>query len=249
MKRNLISVLLAVILCMTLAIGVSAAGSEEYLVFDEAGLLTEAEQLALTDRLLEISHQYDAQILVCTVDSLSGTDIDDYLEYVYDEMEFGYGEQRDGVLLLICMETREYRILSNGFAGEAIDSGDISKIGSAIESDLSDGWYSDAFETYAEKCEYYLEGYVNGYPFNAGKNLLIAIVIGLIAGVTVAMILKGQLKSVRKQEQANVYVKKDSMEITARKDIFLYRDLQRTRKESSKSSGSGSSRSTGGGSF
>ena len=37
-----------------------------------------------------------------------------------------------GVLLLICMDVREYRILSNGFAGVAIDPDDISKISDEI---------------------------------------------------------------------------------------------------------------------
>jgi uncharacterized membrane protein YgcG len=81
------------------------------------------------------------------------------------------------------------------------------------------------------------------------QNLLICLVIGIIAGVVVAFILKGQLKTVRKQNQANVYVKPGSMQVTVHNDFFLYRDVTRTKKQSSSSSGSGSSRSTGGGSF
>ena len=72
----------------------------------------------------------------------------------------------------------------------------------------------------------------------------------LAVGLIVALVLKSQLKSVRKQNQANVYVKENSMVVTTRRDLFLYRDVRKTRKESSKSSGSGgSSRNVGGGSF
>jgi len=150
----------------------------------------------------------------------------------------------------VCMDPREYRILSNGFAGEAIDSGDIDDIGDAIVSDLSDGNYAAAFDEFADQCDYYLGGFINGFPFNFGKNLLICLVIGIIAGVVVAFILKGQLKTVRKQNQANVYVKPGSLQISVRRDLFLYRNVERRKKESSQSSGSsGSSRSTGGGSF
>ena len=78
---------------------------------------------------------------------------------------------------------------------------------------------------------------------------MISLGIGAIAGVIVALVLKGQLKSVRKQEQANVYVKADSMVITHQDALFMYRNVQRTEKSSSKSSGSGSSRNVGGGSF
>ena len=222
---------------------------EEYLVFDEADLLSDSEEITLTEKLMDVSHSYNAQILVATIDSMDGGDIDEFLELVYDEMGFGYGENHDGVLLLVCMDPREYRILSNGFAGEAIDSGDIDKIGDVIVSDLSDGNYAAAFDKFADQCDYYLDGHLNGFPFNAGKNLLICLIIGIVAGVVVALILKGQLKTVRKQNQANVYVKPGSMQVTVRNDFFLYRDVTRTKKESSNSSGSGSSRSTGGGSF
>lgn len=222
---------------------------KEYLVFDEADLLNDSEELALEEKLADLSNKHNAQIVVCTIESMDGGDIDEFLEYIYDYMEFGYGENRDGVLLLVCMDPREYRILSNGFAGEAIDSGDIDSIGDVIVSDLSDGNYAAAFDAFADQCGYYLDGYINGFPFNFGKNLLICLVIGIVAGAVVAFVLKGQLKTVRKQNQANVYVKPGSMQVTVRNDFFLYREVSKTKKESSSSSGSGSSRSTGGGSF
>ena len=223
--------------------------AEEYLVFDDADLLSDEEELALTEKLSGISGTYNAQIVVCTINSMDGSDIDEFLEYIYDHMEFGYGENRDGVLLLVCMDPREYRILSNGFAGVAIDSGDIDSIGDVIVSDLSDGDYAAAFDAFADQCGYYLDGYINGFPFNFGKNLLICLIIGIVAGVIVAFVLKGQLKTVRKQNQANVYVKPGSMQVTVRNDFFLYREVSKSKKESSSSSGGGSSRSTGGGSF
>lgn len=125
----------------------------------------------------------------------------------------------------------------------------IDAISEAIVSDLSDGDYADAFITFADNCTYYLDGYLNGFPFHVGKHLLIALIVGIIAGIVVAIILKKQLKSVRQQKQANVYIKSGSMQITASRDLFLYREVSRTRKQSSNSSGSGSSRNVGGGKF
>lgn len=125
----------------------------------------------------------------------------------------------------------------------------MDKIGDAIVSNLFDGDYVAAFDEFVDQCGYYLDGHLNGFPFNLGKKLLIALVIGAIVGVIIAFVLKGQLKSVRKQNQANVYVNAGSMQITQRSDLFLYRNVTRTKKESSSSSGSGSSRNSGGGSF
>ena len=222
---------------------------EEVFLYDDADLLSDKEEAELTEKLAQISYKHNAQIVISTVESLGG-DVDDYLNFTYDDMGFGYGDEYDGVFLLVCMDPREYRILSNGFAGVAIDPGDIDSIGEIIVSDLSDGNYADAFDSFIDECDYYLDGYLNGFPFRFGKNLIIAAIIGLLIGAVVASILKGQLKSVRKQEQANVYVKQDSMQITNQSDIFLYRHVSRSKKSSSSSSSSGgSSRSTGGGSF
>jgi uncharacterized protein len=223
---------------------------DNLLVWDEAELLNETEVAQLNSKLESISKKYKAEIRVVTLSSMDGGDIDEFLEYLYDESGFGYGENHDGVLLVVCMDPREYRILSNGFAGEAITSGDIDAIGEAFKSDLSDGNYADAFDTFADKCEYYLDGHINGFPFNTGKNLLICLGIGFVVALIVTGIWKNQLKSVRKQSAANAYVKAGTMQITQSGDFFMYRNVTKTQKQSSSSSGSsGSSPSTGGGSF
>lgn len=250
MKKKIFSALLALALCLSLAVCVWAAPDNSAFVYDDAGLLSKSEQSALSAKLQQISQTYNAQVVVATVASVNGGNVDFFVEELYDSMSFGYGQNHDGVLLLVCMNPREYRILSNGFAADAIEGSEIDKIGEAIVSDLSAAFYSDAFNEFAQQCDYYLDGHINGFPFLFGKNLVIALIVGLLIGLIVALILKGQLKSVRKQNQANVYVKPGSMQVTIRSDIYLYRNVTRTKKESSSSSSrSGSSRNVGGGSF
>lgn len=251
MTKKFISVFLMALFCFIMVFSASAAYAEdEWLLWDEADLLTSYEESSLSKKLTSLSNAYDAQIIIVTLSSLEGTGIDYMLEYLYDEMDFGYGANKDGVLLLVSMDTRQFRILSNGFAAIAIDSYDIDRISDAIVDSLSSGDYADAFEEFVSQCDYYLDGYINGYPFNFGKTLLICLVIGIIVALIVSAVLKGQLKSVRKQEKANVYVKPGSMNVTLSNDIFLYRNVTRTKKvEKSSGSGRGSSRSTGGRSF
>ena len=246
MKRNCLSMLFVVVLCLSLTVGAFAASGAN--IYDEADLLSNQEETQLAERLSEIGKEFDAQIAVMTVSSTGGN-MDAYIEEKFDSMNMGYGENRDGVLLLVCMNDREYRILSNGYAGEAIGSSQIDAIGDAIVSDLSDGDYADAFITFADNCAYYLNGYLNGFPFHVGKNLIVALIIGIAAGIAVALVLKKQLKSVRQQKQANVYIKSGSMQITTSRDLFLYRQVSRTKKQSSNSSSSGTSRNVGGGKF
>lgn len=224
--------------------------NESTVVYDEAELLSESEEAVLLSKLQEISKKYNAQISIVTLSSMEGADIDRFVEYLYDEAELGYGENKDGVLLLLSMDPREFRILSNGFAASAITLSDIESITDYITPDLSEGYYADAFNAFADECEYYLNGYINGFPFEFGTNLLIALVVGLIAAFIGTLILKGQLKSVRRQNEANVYVKPGSMQITQAGDFFMYRTITTTvRQQNNSSSGSGSSRNVGGGKF
>ena len=237
---------------LTAATEVAAKENEEFL-YDEADLLTDEQEAELVKKLAEVSHATNAQIVIVTMASMDGGDIDSFVDYLYDSMGFGYGENHDGVLLLVCMDPREYRILSNGYAGTAIGPDQIDTLCDFMETYLPNGHYVAAFNSFADQCGEFLEYYQMGSPFKVGKNLAISLIIGIIAGLIVAFVLKGQLKSVRKQDQAHRYVKPGSMTVDIQYDIFLYRTVTRTQKQKrveSTSSGSGNTaRSKGGGSF
>ena len=250
MKKRLFSAILVLMLLVTMVVSVSAA--TDAFVYDEAGLLTEGERADLANRLAQLSDTYNAQIVVVTIPSAEGNDPDSIVEYFYDNMGIGYGENYDGVLLLVCMDPREYRILSNGYADVAIDTNTINNIGNVIVNDLTDGNYADAFDIFAEKCAYYLDGHLNGFSFNFGMNLMIALMVGLVAGLITAKSLKGQMKTVHQKNEAKSYIKAGSMNLQTQNDVFLYRDVRRTPKpkeNNTRSSSGSSSRSVGGGSF
>ncbi len=249
MRKRIFSLVLLV-LCLSLSATVFASPT---LLTDEAGLLTAGEQRAIADKLQQVSDAYGAQIAVATISSAEGYNMDALVEYIYDEVGYGYGADKAGVLLLIAMDVREYRILSNGFAGDAIGNFEIDQISERIVPDLSDGDYGAAFMTFAEECDDYLDGYLNGFPFDFGTNLLIAVVIGLVISLIVVLIMKGQLKSVRQQSHADSYVRSGSFKLTQSGDYFMYRNVTRTPRPQNNSSGGshsgGGSRHIGGGSF
>ena len=231
----------------------AALPENEQFLYDEADLLTDSEEEALVQKLEEVSHATNAQIVVVTLASMDGGNIDEFIDYLYDTMGFGYGENHDGVLLLVSMDPREYRILSNGYAGTAIGPDQIDTLCDIVQPYLTKGTYATAFTYFANESKDFLAYYLEGSPFNAGKSFMISLVIGIIAGLITAFVMKGKLKSVRKQDSARVYVKKGSMRLTYSRDIFLYRNVERTKQQErveSTSSGSGNTaRSKGGGSF
>lgn len=245
---------LALIACFTITL-IGYAEDYEYdgegFVYDGAKIIGSYDETLLSERLGSISDTYGTQILIITVKTSGGRDIDRLVEDIYDKNGFGYGSEQDGILLLVSMNPREYRILSNGPAASVLTSGVIDEISSDIVVDLAADNYVDAFNKFANCCEYYLEGNVNGFPFEWQQSLVIALVIGAIVGVIVALCLKAQLISVRKQNLAHEYVREGSMEITLARDFFLYRTLSKTERPKSNSTGSsgGGSRNIGGGSF
>ena len=252
MTKKILSIFLVLILCLSLPI-VAYADNSGVFVEDNAALINETQEIELTNRLEQISQKYSAQIMVITTDNVVGGNIDAYIENVYDSNLYGYGEDRAGVLLVVSMDLREYRILSNGFAGEAITESNIGSISNLIESHLTDADYATAFNIFADECEYYLNGYLNGFPFDFSTYLLTALIVGFVVAIIVVSVMKGKLKSVRRQNEAKNYLKDGSLQLTQSGDYFMYRNVTRTEKpqnnSSSRSSGGGGSRSIGGGSF
>lgn len=251
MKRTLLSFCLLLALLLSMALPTYAASTDEFL-YDEADLLSQQEEAALAERLSQISSTYNAQVVIVTLNDMGGAGIDTYVEFLYDTMDFGYGANRDGVLLLISMDVREFRILTNGFAADAITLNDIDSISDGIVSDLSAGDYASAFDLFASDCRFYLDGYINGFSFPVGSSLLISLLIGFVIALIVTLVMKGQLKSVHRQSRASSYIKSGSMQLTTSRDLFLYRDVKRIKKETNNNNqnrSSGSSRNVGGRSF
>ena len=253
MKRRIASLFLVLMLLSSLAITTHATEialiEDGNSVYDEANLLTASEEDEIAEVLEDVSAAYETQLVIVTVPELDSS-IDYFAEGLYDTMGFGYGDSYDGVLLIVCMDPRECSILCNGSAANIITPDTRDQILDAVASYLSDGDHAEAFLTFAEECEYYLDGSsVNSaastYPdngnrerseFTFGSTLLFSMVVGIVAGLIVVAILAGQLKSVKKQNQARDYVKAGSMHLTERSDIFLYRNVSRVKRDSGSSS-------------
>lgn len=255
--KKLVSILF--VLVMSMALSCTAFGAEEKeRLYDYADLLTDAQEEALVNKLNAVSNEFKVDIIIATVDTVGAFSADVYVEMFYDDNGLGFGANRDGVLLLVAMNEREYRILSNGPIGAAaISMKDIEDIGDEITPDLSAGDYAGAFHTFAEACEYQINGEINGFPFRLGRTLLISLGVGFLLALIVTGIMSSQLKSVKRQLTAKEYIKKDSMQITSAKELYLYCVVHReeiqheTSKSSgfSSSSGSSGSRNVGGGKF
>ena len=250
MKNRIYASLIAILLCMLVCVPAFANEAYEYLLFDEADLLSESEEAHVLSKLISLTEKYDVDFAVAALSTVDDYSVDEYTEYYFDEVGIGTGDDCDGgILLLIAMDDgeggRAYRIHTRGLPEEAMTEDQQIEIGDNAASYLSDEEYVEAINVFLDESEYYINGEINGYPFAAGKNLVICLVIGIIIALIVTGVWKGQLKSVRQQRAAANYVKTGSMNVTMANDFYLYSTV-RAEKIEEKSSSSGSSGSSGG---
>ena len=187
---------------------------------------------------------------IVTISSLDDRSVEEYADDFYDYNGYGFGDDADGILLLVSMDTREWAINTTGL-GETIftDKGQ-EYITDQFISYLRSGDYYGGFALFAELCDQFIEEYTTtgkAYdygnmpkePFGWFGAICGSLVVGVIAGIIVALSLKSQLTSVKPQAMANAYIRQGSMQITERNDLFLYHNITRVARPKDNDSRSG----------
>ncbi len=248
--KKIFSILLTMFLCITIALPVMAEGNLPRLV-DEADLLSNGEERSLLNQLDSISERRRVDVVVVTVNSLDGYSAMQFADDFYDYNNYGFGSSKDGILLLVSMEDRDWHVTTTGFGITAITDAGLDYISDRFVPYLSEGDYAEAFETYAELCDDFISQARTGRPydtgnmprgaFNFGAKLIVSLIIGFVAALITTGIMRSSLKSIRPQPSAASYIRNGSMQVTEHGDMFLYRHVSRTAKPKNNSSGGGSS--------
>lgn len=268
MKRKLLSALLCLAILVSLAVSVSADSLPR--VVDNAGLLTESEEVNLTARAEAIIRDWQIDAVIVTVDSLDGKTVQEYADDYYDDQGYGCGDDYSGILFLVSMGTREWYMSTCGEAIFIFTDYGLAQMEEQIIPHLSDGRYFEAFDTWLYLVEQYCEtfqtsgpidGYVqpDDYDPDSGDEMIyyepetkpnhfISLVIGAIVALVVVLIMRSQMNTAKQQPHAVDYLKKDSYHLRTCRDMYLYSRVSKTPRSENKSSGGGSSvhRSSGG---
>ena len=274
--RSLFAALAALVLAAALAVPVFAVeggfADLYYRMNDSAKVLTEDEDNELEDALEELSLRQSFDVVIATIESLESVDYDSmeaYADDLYDFCQFGYGADRDGVLLLVSVGDRKWHISTCGYGITAFTDAGIQYLGEQMTPDMADGDYAAAFRTFVQWSDAYIDAARSGRPYDV-KNLpreplslmylFLALGIGLVLAWVVVGVMKSRLRSVAFQENAASYVREGSMNLTNSRELFLYRDVHRTERveekdsdssggSSTHTSSSGTTHGGGGGSF
>lgn len=159
MIKKITYVMLAVLMCFALTVSSYGFYEGEILprVIDDADLLMGTEEMHLLAKFDEIADTEQFDVIVATVNTLEGKSPQEYADDLYDYNDFGLGDQKDGIVLLVSMEDRDVYISTTGRGMDIFGDGiwDDSILNRILPY-LSDGRYYEAFELYASICEMHL---------------------------------------------------------------------------------------------
>ncbi len=252
MKKRLFAILLALVLCLCCAIPALAANIDRSRVSDGAELLDDDEIAQLTSKLDGMSTRLQMDIVVMTSDDLQGYDTaTECADELYEYCGYGFGEDKDGIMLFISMDDRDWAISTCGKAIDVFTDDDCDYFADEIVPYLADGDYYEAFGYFADLCD----EQCTQYDENGGDDdgdwiydgddddyrdftlpseklspvwILISIVVGVLLSAMIVSTMVSNLKSVRFQPSASSYVKPGTMSVSDSSDLFLYSTMTRT---------------------
>ena len=264
MFRKLTALVFAIVLLSCLLIPVSGEISR---VSDQAGLLNGEEITALEEAAASLVRKYEIHPVILTVASLEGKSAQSVADDYYDNA--GYPD--DGVLFLLALQERDWYISTSGRLIYALTDYGIQQIGESVVPYLAEeNWY-EGFLVYLTELSACLEAYENGTPVagfaddsgdynhgtreevvyapeDSGPNVLISLLCGVIAGSIAVLAMRYSMNTKRPQSAAGEYMKEGSWKVSQHRDLYLYSNVTKTRRQENKPSGGGSSvhRSSGG---
>jgi uncharacterized protein len=145
-SRFSITVLLVILIAASAYADVIPERPTRYIV-DLAAILDDSVEMRLNGYLQELEQKTTAQFLVLTVGSLDGGSIDDYALQVAEKWKLGQKGKDNGLLLLISMADRKYR-LEVGYGLEGIlPDGFVGSVGRSMVPFFRDGDYTGGVST------------------------------------------------------------------------------------------------------
>ncbi len=219
------------VVCLFLLLGVVPVRAA-YLprLVDDADLLTASEKDELIDRLDRVSKKRKCDVVIVTSRSLGGESAQDYADDYFYNNGYGMGDDKDGILLLVSMEDRDWYMSTSGFGIDAFTDAGMEYMSRQFLPDLTSGDYYKAFETFTDLSDDYLAQARKGKPYDEGnlpkKPFNPFLLLGdfgaaFLASFFMAGNQKSKLKSVRRKTRAGVYMVKGSLDLEDAADIFV----------------------------
>ena len=235
----------------------SAAPAFPY-VLDQAGLLSDSQREALEQKAAALSEQHQCSLYIVTVNDHTSLNYDVYeaTKGIFTHYDLGWGAEKNGVILLLSLNARDYAFAGHGSSGETICSRESSWLieDMFLDDFRNNDWYG-GFEDFLDACDTQLSILENGEDVNAGADIvtgpdgldyhdynnpyetrepsilprvLAVIFIPVAVALIVCSVFKAQMKTAREATRADEYLVPHSMRLRTKEDRFTHRTESRT---------------------
>lgn len=222
-------------------------------VFDVSDLLSFEQWEELESRAETISKRQNCGIYFALVDDFTDYGYGDIYEVtytIYHDNELGTGENRDGIIVMLSMEERDYAMFVYGeYAEYAFNEYGQLMLEEAFLDDFGNNdWYS-GISHYLDTCDEFLTKAEEGKPVRESPLPSIAIATGAscLIAIIVCLVMKYKMRTVYQKTEANAYITEGGLHLTNQYDQYTHTTEKQTKIER-ESSSSTSSCSGGGGS-
>lgn len=209
MKRNkFILILICLITIFSFSKVKATAITNQYVVntslkiYDYANLYTDDEEKELYNTITKIIDKYDTDVAIATIISNPKSTTRQFAEDFYDDNNFGKGSDKEGLILVIDMENREYYIVTTGETMKIINDYRIESILDIMESNMKAGNYYEAASSFLKETKNYYSYHKYGHPLVWIGALVAAIIFAIIR----LNIEKKKLKLINDSLEASNYL-------------------------------------------
>ncbi|MBQ2270832.1 MAG: TPM domain-containing protein, partial [Firmicutes bacterium] len=214
-----------------------AVVAETY-IYDGAGLFDEYDNYSYTnlqEKARELSEYAQCGVYFIAVDDYtqysSAGDILEAAEEIYMANGLGIGEERNGILLLLSMDWRDYALVTYGdFAHMAFtDYGQEMICETFLDDFRYDDWAYGCYE-YIRATDVLLQKAMVGEPLDVAEYKqgdpavlsVMTVVPAAMLSLVICNVLKGKMKTARRQVAAFEYIVGGQVDFRVRQDRFTH---------------------------
>lgn len=229
----------AVCFICTMPLIYAAAEDEDYeyanpTVVDDAGFLSADEFNDITEMLDALRDKYYFDTVIYTEDTMLGQSAEETADDIFDYGGYGYGDDKDGIILYVSRNPRKYHFSTHAAGTEYFNDAGLIHIEEEVLPYLKNNDYYGAFKAYAETADEMLDMAANGKPYGSDDTLYNLCVIG--GAILIPLIIAGAATSIKgrkmntavSQNYAKNYEK--GKQINLSRDIFLYSTVTKSEK-------------------
>ena len=223
-------------------------------VTDAYGLFTDEQRASLEAKATELAQKYQMGVYLLVVDYMNGnpnpssSERTNFATSFYRANNLGLGSGKDGIMLVIAVDSRDYVTIAYGQGSYSFSDEGIRAMEEAVTEELGNNdWYGGSnayYDKTGEELEYYS---VKGEPWTEPDPLSFLLKILAILGIPASVAFsktksdKAAMKTAREQTEASSYLDRGSFNLLESHDQFVNTTLAVTPipKHEDRDSGSG----------